>query len=80
MPQHNIPSDSSQKKVIKAFKKLGFDVLPGRFGKGSHIYVKDPVSGIEITVQHKIYKEVIRDYCKKVENLYYDVDKFIKYL
>lgn len=74
------PSDSSQKKVLKAFKKLGFEILPQRFGKGSHRLVKCPKSGVEIVVQYKIYKEVIRSYIKKVYELGYDVNKFIKYL
>lgn len=33
-----------------------------------------------ITIQYKIYKEVIKNYCKRVDELGYDVDKFIKYL
>ncbi|MFH1900335.1 MAG: type II toxin-antitoxin system HicA family toxin [Patescibacteria group bacterium] len=78
MPLPNIKSDSNQRKILKAFKKLGFEILPTGFGKGSHRLVKDPRSGKEITVQHNIYKQVIRDYCKKVEQLDYDAEKFIK--
>ncbi|MFH1565295.1 MAG: type II toxin-antitoxin system HicA family toxin [bacterium] len=54
MPQLNIPSDSSQKKVIKAFKKIGFIALS--LGKGSHQVMQDPKTGDCITVQYKIYK------------------------
>lgn len=78
MPQLNIPSDSSQKKIIKAFKKIGFIALP--LGKGSHQVMQDPKTGDCVTVQYKIYKNIIREYCKTVENLGYDVDEFIKKL
>ncbi|MFH1187658.1 MAG: type II toxin-antitoxin system HicA family toxin [bacterium] len=78
MPQFNIPSDSSQKKIIRAFKKLGFIVLP--LGKGSHQMMEDPKTGVRVTVQYKIYKDVIREYCKTIIELGYDVDKFIKKL
>ncbi|MCX6786089.1 MAG: type II toxin-antitoxin system HicA family toxin [Candidatus Komeilibacteria bacterium] len=74
----NIPSDASQKRIIKAFKKIGFVIE--RFGKGSHILVTDPKSGATITVQHRIYKEVIRSYCQALEKLGYDSSEFIKYL
>lgn len=78
MPRLNIPSDSSQKKIIKAFKKLGFIALP--LGKGSHKMMEDPKTDVRITVQYKIYKEVIREYCKIIIELGYDVDEFIKKL
>ena len=74
------PSDSSQKKIIKAFKKVGFKILPTYYGKGSHRIVKCPKTNCEITVQNKIYKEVIKSYCKKVDELGYDIDLFIKKL
>lgn len=77
---HNIPSDSSQRKVLKAFKKIGFEVLSSGFGKGSHRLVKDPKTGICITVQHKIYKQVLESYCKKVKELEYDAEEFIRRL
>lgn len=76
----NYPSDSSQKKVLKAFKKLGFKILVPFCGKGSHRIVKCPKSGREITVQYKIYKEVIKSYLKIVDELGYDVEEFIKHL
>ena len=76
----NFPSDSSQKKILKAFKKLGFVVMPNCYGKGSHVLVKCPKTGEIATVQNKIYKEVIKSYCKYVDRLGYDVRKFIKHL
>ncbi|MFH1412837.1 MAG: hypothetical protein ABIG10_02305 [bacterium] len=80
MPPVNYPSDSSQKKILKAFKKVGFTILPPISGKGSHRMVKCQKTKLEITVQHKIYKEVIKSYIKKVEELGYDVDLFISKL
>lgn len=80
MPPASFPSDSSQRKILKAFKKVGFEILPPAYGKGSHRMVKCRKTGVEITVQHKIYKEVIKSYIKAVERLGYDVAKFIKYL
>ncbi|MFH1030091.1 MAG: type II toxin-antitoxin system HicA family toxin [bacterium] len=74
----NIPSDTTQKKVLKAFKKIGFIEL--HFGKGSHRVVQCPKTGARVTVQYKIYKEVVREYCKTVMELGYDIDKFIKKL
>jgi len=60
----NIPSDSSQKKILKAFKKMGWGILDGRWGKGSHRIVKNPKNSFEQVVQNHIYKEVIRTFCK----------------
>lgn len=78
MQQLNVPSDSTQKKVLKAFKKLGFTET--LFGKGSHRMVEDPRTGAGITIQHKIRKDVLREYCKKIIELGYDADQFIKKL
>ena len=79
MPLFNFPSDSNQKNVIKAFKKVGF-IIDIAGGKGGHIKVIDPRTGKWIIAQNKIYKEVIRSYIKFVERMGYDCDKFIKYL
>ena len=79
MPLSNFPSDSSQKKITKAFRKIGFIIDIGG-GKGSHIKVIEPKTKKWIIVQNKIYKEAIRGYIKFVEELGYDHDKFIKYL
>lgn len=76
----NIPSDSRQHKILKAFKKIGFEILPPNRGSGSHRVVRCPKTREEITVQYKIYKVVIKDYCKRVDELGYDVMRFIKYL
>lgn len=76
----NLPSDSSQKKILEAFKKIGFEILHRGYGKGSHRLVEDPKTGTVITVQHKIYREVIKSYCKDVDGLGYDVGEFIRRL
>lgn len=78
MQSINIPSDSTQRKILKAFRKIGFIELP--LGKGSHRVVQCPKTGTRITVQYKIYKEVIREYCKIINQLGYNVDQFIKKL
>lgn len=72
----NIKSDSSQKKILRALHKMGFIIQPGNFGKGSHIIVKDPKTNKEFTIQHRIDKYIIRDYCKKLEALEYDSNEF----
>ncbi|MEA2065009.1 MAG: hypothetical protein U9O66_01790 [Patescibacteria group bacterium] len=79
MPRYNFPSDSSQKKIIKAFKKIGF-ITNNSGGKGSHIKVIEPKSEKWIIVQKQVYKEAIRSYIKFVEKFGYDIEKFIKYL
>lgn len=78
MPPFSFPSDSSQKKIIKAFRKIGFVIDVG--GKGSHIKVVDPRTKKWTIVQNKIYKETIRSYIKFIEELGHDCNKFIKYL
>ncbi|MBU4331826.1 type II toxin-antitoxin system HicA family toxin [Patescibacteria group bacterium] len=79
MPPYNFPSDSSQKNIIKAFKKIGF-IADVAGGKGSHIKVIEPRTKKWIIVQNKIYKEAIRSYIKFVEELGYNANQFIKYL
>ncbi|MCK5460197.1 hypothetical protein KAI52_03715 [Candidatus Parcubacteria bacterium] len=54
--------------------------MPAFYGKGSHRIVRCSKTNCEITVQNKIYKEVIKSYCKKVDELGYDIDLFIKKL
>ena len=80
MPPDNYPSDSSQKKILKAFKKLNFEILAPRYGKGSHRVVICKKTDTRVTVQYKVYKEVIKSYIKIVEKLGYDVSEFISYL
>ena len=80
MPRANYPSDSSQARILKAFEKLGFWRLPSRYGKGSHQLVRCPKTGEVITVQYQVYKVLIQKYCKRVEQLGYDVEEFIQYL
>jgi predicted RNA binding protein YcfA (HicA-like mRNA interferase family) len=76
MLPRNIKSDSSQKKILRAFAKLGFEILPGNYGTGSHRIVRDPKTDKEFTIQHRIDKYVIKDYCKKLESIGYDSSKF----
>ena len=76
----NYPSDSSQTTILKAFKKLGFKILPPACGKGSHRIAQCPQTNTEINIQHKIYKEVIKSYIKKIDKLGYDIDLFISKL
>jgi hypothetical protein len=73
----NYPSDSTQKKIVCAFRKFGFITRSGRSG---HIIVCDPKSGVEFPIQSHIYKQVIKCYLKRVDQLGYDIDKFISYL
>ena len=80
MPPLNIPSDTTQDKILKAFRKIGFIILDSKRGKGSHRKVEDPKTNHKITVQHKIYKPNVRGYCDDLKDLGYDVDEFIKYL
>lgn len=54
-----LPSDSNQKKILKAFKKIGWEILPPRYGKGSHRVVRCPRTGTETTVQYHTYKEAL---------------------
>ena len=77
MPR-NVPSDSSQKKVIKAFKKMGWIVEDPRWGSGSHRLVRDPKSGYEQVIQSKIYKECLKTYCKVLEVNGYDASTFVR--
>ena len=76
----NFPSDSTQARILKAFSKVGFNILPCKYGNGSHRVVECPKTKIKITVQHKIYKEVIKSYLKVVDQLGYDAQDFIRYL
>lgn len=76
----NFPSDSSQKKILKAFKKMGWEVLNEKWGKGSHRIVKESRTGFEQTVQYHIYKEVIKTFCKRLEEYGYDASEFLKYI
>lgn len=78
-PPFNFPSDSNQRRIIKAFQKIGF-VINSKGGKGSHVKVIDPKTGRWTIIQSNIHKAVIRDYVKFVEKLGYDVDNFIKKL
>lgn len=79
MPTH-IPSDSSQKKILKAFKKIGWELLDERWGKGYHRVVREPNTQFELVVQKNIYKEVLKTFCKELEARGYDASEFVRYL
>lgn len=67
----NLPSDVSQQRLAKAFKKVGF-VIDYSGGKGGHYKLIDPKSGRFITLQSKIWKLVLKDKLKQAEALGYD--------
>lgn len=80
MPPVDIPSDATQQKVLRAFRKLGFEILAPGYGKGSHRLVRDSKSGSVITVQYHIRKDVLRSFCRIIRELGYSVEEFIDYL
>ncbi|MDI6777565.1 MAG: hypothetical protein QMD77_00045 [Patescibacteria group bacterium] len=41
MPPNNLPSDSNQKRILRAFREIGFTILPPYSGKGSHQWATD---------------------------------------
>lgn len=67
----NLPSDISQKRLAKAFEKAGF-ILDASGGKGGHYKLICPKTNKFITLQSKIWKQVLRDKLKQAEELGYD--------
>ncbi len=67
----NLPSDISQKRLAKAFEKAGF-ILDFSGGKGGHYKLTDPNSGKFITLQSKLFKQILRDKLKQAEELGYN--------
>lgn len=67
----SLPSDVSQKRLAKAFEKVGF-TIDYHGGKGGHYKLVDPKSQKFITLQSKIWKVVLKDKLKQAEALGYD--------
>lgn len=66
-----LPSDISQKRLVKAFIKVGF-VADWSGGKGSHCKLTCPRTKKIITVQNSLFKEVLKDKLKQAETLGYN--------
>lgn len=66
--------------MVKALKKLDFEIQEN-FGKGSHIKVKDPISGLSTTIpRQKDLTYVRNEIVKYVENCGRNKKDLIKYL
>jgi hypothetical protein len=76
MLPRSLPSDVSQKRLARAFEKVGF-IVNVTGGKGGHYKLTDPKSGKFITLQSKVYKQVLRDKLKQAEELGYDATKIM---
>lgn len=78
MLPHDLPSDISQKRLARAFEKAGF-ILNMKGGKGGHYKLVNPKNKQFITIQNKIYKEVLRNKLKQAEEWGYDATEIMKY-
>ena len=67
----SLPSDVSQKRLAKAFQKVGFVIDPSG-GKGGHYKLVDPKSGKFITLQYHLWKIVLKKKLQQAEELGYD--------
>lgn len=67
----SLPSDVSQKRLAKAFQKVGF-ILDLSGGKGGHYKLIDPRSNKFITLQSHIWKIVLKKKLQQAEELGYD--------
>lgn len=72
----SLPSDVSQGRLAKAFEKVGF-IIDYTGGKGSHCKLIDPKSQKFITLQSKIWKQVLKDKLQQAEELGYDASKIM---
>ena len=72
----SLPSDVSQKRLAKAFQKVGFVFDPSG-GKGGHYKLTDPKSGKCITLQSHLWKIVLKDKLRQAEELGYDATKIM---
>ncbi|MBI2448162.1 type II toxin-antitoxin system HicA family toxin [Candidatus Microgenomates bacterium] len=77
MLPHDLPSDISQKRLARAFVKMGF-ILDMSGGKGGHYKLTNPKNKQFITLQSKIYKEVLRDKLKQAEGWGYDAEEIMR--
>jgi hypothetical protein len=71
-----LPSDVSQKRLARAFEKVGF-IVNVTGGKGGHYKLIDPKTRKFITLQSKVYKQVLKDKLKQAEQLGYDATKIM---
>lgn len=67
----NLPSDVSQKRLAKAFEKVGF-IVNVTGGKGGHYKLIDPKTKKFIILQSNVYKLVLKNTLKRAEELGYD--------
>ncbi|MBI4050486.1 MAG: hypothetical protein HY396_00720 [Candidatus Doudnabacteria bacterium] len=74
----SLPSDVSQRRLAKAFEKVGF-IIDYTGGKGGHYKLVDPKSKKFITLQSKIWKQVLKDKLKQAEELGYDASKIMHF-
>lgn len=72
----NLPSDVSQRRLAKAFQKVGF-IIDYAGGKGGHYKLIDPKSKKFITLQSKLWKVVLKDKLKQAEELGYDATEIM---
>lgn len=67
----SLPSDISQKRFTKALQKVGF-IINYSGGKGGHYKATCPRTKKFLTIQSKLYKHVLKDKLKQVEEWGYN--------
>lgn len=72
----DLPSDISQKRLARAFEKVGF-ILKVAGGKGGHYKLIDPRTKKFITLQSNVFKQVLRDKLKQAEEMGYDATEIM---
>lgn len=72
----DLPSDISQKRLAKAFERVGF-IINIKGGKGSHCKLIDPKTKKFITLQSNIFKQVLKDKLKQAEEFGYDATEIM---
>lgn len=78
MLPHSLPSDISQRRLAQAFVKVGFE-LNMKGGKGGHWKLINPQNGQFITLQSKIFKEVLKSKLRQAEAWGYDATEIMKH-
>ena len=76
MLPRSLPSDISQKRLARAFEKVGF-IVNVTGGKGGHYKLIDPKTNTFITLQSKVFKEVLKNKLKQAEALGYDATEIM---
>ena len=77
MLPRDLPSDISQKRLARAFEKVGF-ILNVSGGKGGHWKLSCPKNNKFITIQSKIFKEVLKSKLKQAEEWGYDAEEIMR--